>query len=65
MTETKRKGSKSTKDIPKGIMEQLNRGEIESANLVEWLAVDKRIRHIKGKSRLGIGHFRAAEVRSC
>jgi 3-methyladenine DNA glycosylase AlkC len=37
---TKRKGSKSIKDIPKEILELLNSGAIETANLVEWLAVD-------------------------
>lgn len=43
MTEIKRKGSRSAKDIPKEILERLNRGEIETANLVEWLAVDQRL----------------------
>ena len=38
---TARKGTRSTKDISQSILEQLNRGEIESANLVEWLAVDQ------------------------
>lgn len=43
MTEIKRKGSRSTKDIPTDIMQQLNRGEIETANLVEWLAINQRV----------------------
>lgn len=43
MIEEKRKGSKSTKEIPKEILEQLNCGKIETANLVEWLAVDQEI----------------------
>ena len=43
MTEIKRKGSRSTKDISKEILEQLNHGEIETANLVEWLAFEQRL----------------------
>jgi 3-methyladenine DNA glycosylase AlkC len=38
----KRKGSRSIATIPKSILEQLNHGAIESANLVEWLAIDQQ-----------------------
>ncbi len=38
---TKRKGARSIKEIPTDVMAQLNRGDIESANLVEWLAIDQ------------------------
>jgi 3-methyladenine DNA glycosylase AlkC len=43
MSETKRKGARSIKDIPTNILQQLNNGEIETANLVEWLAINQTI----------------------
>lgn len=42
MLEPKRKGAKSKKEIPTDIFEKLNLGEIETVNLVEWLAVDQK-----------------------
>ncbi|MBL0737211.1 DNA alkylation repair protein [Flavobacterium sp. GN10] len=41
MEDIKRKGARSAKDIPASVLEQLNKGEIETANLVEWLAVNQ------------------------
>lgn len=41
MTDVKRKGARSAREIPQEILKQLNNGRIETANLVEWLAVDQ------------------------
>lgn len=43
MKPEKRKGARTTSEIPANILEQLNRGEIESANVVEWFAIDRRL----------------------
>ncbi|MCR2025311.1 DNA alkylation repair protein [Anaerotruncus colihominis] len=42
MKDIKRKGARTTKDISPEILEKLNHGEIETANIVEWFAIDRR-----------------------
>ena len=42
MKGVKRKNARTTKDIPPEILEKLNYGEIETANIVEWFAIDRR-----------------------
>ncbi|PXV69228.1 3-methyladenine DNA glycosylase AlkC [Dysgonomonas alginatilytica] len=41
--EQKRKGARSLNDLSQEILDQLNNGTIESANLTEWLAVDQTL----------------------
>lgn len=45
-----RKGARAIKEIPEMVLEGLNRGELSSVNLTEWLAIDQRllVKHILG-----------------
>lgn len=62
MKEIKRKGARSSKDIPASILEQLNKGEIETANLVEWLAVDQIVLLENVLNQLGkISYFKSIQ----
>ncbi len=36
-----RKGARKAKDIPENVLSLLNKGEIETANLTEWLAINQ------------------------
>ena len=41
MTQEKRVGARSIAQISPEVLERINRGELETANLTEWLAVDQ------------------------
>lgn len=40
---SERKGARSVSEVPAEILKRLNSGEIQTANLVEWLAIDQEI----------------------
>lgn len=52
-----RKGARKKNLIPKSILIQLNKGEIESANLVEWLSVDQEILLKNVLNELDLEHY--------
>ena len=37
---TKRKGARKVMDVPEDVLALLDRGELETVNLTEWLAID-------------------------
>ncbi|MCI0357718.1 MAG: DNA alkylation repair protein [Planctomycetaceae bacterium] len=51
----KRKPARRMSEIPPQVLAALNRGETETANLVEWLATDQRqlARHVFGAAGIG------------
>jgi 3-methyladenine DNA glycosylase AlkC len=62
----KRVGSKTIKEIPTEVLDLLNKGEIETANLMEWLAVDQQrlLENVLPKEYVGLAKQISKEVLS-
>jgi 3-methyladenine DNA glycosylase AlkC len=63
MIKVKRIGSKNMAGIPKDVLKQLNTGEIETVNLIEWLAIDQLdlLKNVLSQSKK-IAYFKPCET---